>query len=104
MKLSTEESIVTQEGASHFREFVAVGGELVLTNKRLVFNSTSRLSPKSRLEVKLDRIDTIDYFKTLNIYPNGIMLMMKDGTMESFIVDDRKQWKSRIQEYIGQGI
>lgn len=101
MKLSTEESILTQEGASHFREFIAIGGELVLTTKRLIFNSTSRLSPQSQLEVDLDRIDKIEFFKTLNINPNGIMLLMKDGSIENFIVDDRKQWKALLQTCIG---
>jgi hypothetical protein len=101
MKLRTEESVVTQEGASHFREFIAVGGELILTTKRLVFNSTSRLCPESRLEINLNRIDKIDYFKTLNINPNGIMLLMSDGSIESFMSMTEDNGKLAFKNALG---
>jgi hypothetical protein len=29
--------------------------------------------------------------------PNGIAILMKDGNIENFIVDDRKAWKERIE-------
>lgn len=96
MDLRSGEKIVHEEGGSYFRDFVAVGGRLTLTNKRILFNSNKNRNTPCTIEVTLSAIDKVDFFRTLNVTPNGLMLLLSDGSIVSFVVDDRQEWKKRI--------
>jgi hypothetical protein len=104
MKLNPSESIIAEEGASYFRDFIAIGGKLTLTTERVCFNSNRNDEKAVCLEVSLREIDKVDYFKVLDINPNGLCLLCKDGRLEHFVVDNRKVWKSRISDYIKETI
>jgi|JI102314A1RNA_FD_contig_101_524787_length_760_multi_3_in_0_out_0_1 hypothetical protein len=100
--LITGENVLFEEGASHFHNFIAVGGQLKLTNQRIIFKSCAAFKNQHELCIELAQISNIEFFKTMFMNPNGLALMMKDGQMENFIVDDRKTWKERIQSMISQ--
>jgi hypothetical protein len=34
--------------------------------------------------------------------PNGLALLLGDGQVENFVVDDKKNWKNRIEKIISQ--
>ncbi len=94
--LKEGEVVVHDEGASHFQNFIAIGGRLKLTNDRLLFYSHNLRNHSHQLVIDLKEIVSIEFFKTLLINPNGITLMLKNGDIENFIVDDRKLWSERI--------
>jgi hypothetical protein len=100
MLLQEGEEILYQEGGSHFHNFVAVGGTLTLTNYHLYFESCPGARYPHKHVVELNTVEDADYFKTMFITPNGLALMMKDGGIENYIVDDRKGWKSRLMDLV----
>lgn len=86
------EEIVKIEGASYMEGFIAKPGVLCLLNDRIRFSFRDQEPARNDLEVLLPVVDHVDYFKSLSIIPNGITLMMKDGDMYHFVVDDRMAW------------
>ncbi len=94
--LKEGEVIIYEEGASHFQNYIAVGGTLILTNMRILFNTNSVAHYNHHLELVLSSVSNVEFFKTLLINPNGLALLLKDGGIENFIVDDRKAWSERI--------
>lgn len=96
MELKNNETLVYEEGGSYYKDFVAIGGQIILTTKRILFKSNKSSSLCVSMEIALSDIDKVDYFKTLNVIPNGLMLMIADGSIDSFVVDDRVEWKNRI--------
>jgi hypothetical protein len=100
MILKEGEEILFQEGGSHYHNFVAVGGTLTLTNKALHFESCPSARYPHHHSIELRKITGADFFKTMFITPNGLALMLSDGGMENYIVDDRKGWKTRILQTI----
>lgn len=96
MNLKMDEKIICEEGGSYFQDFAAVGGRLTLTNKRILFRSNKNHPKTCSLEVDLSNIDKVDFFKTLNVIPNGLTLLLSDGSIVNFVVDNRQEWKTRI--------
>ncbi|MCB0760380.1 MAG: hypothetical protein KDC12_02580 [Flavobacteriales bacterium] len=97
MDLRSDEKLICEEGGSYFHQFVAVGGKMILTTRRLYFYPNKNHQSLSLIEVPLATIDEVNFFKTLNISPNGLMLMLSDGSMISFVVDNRQEWKTRLE-------
>lgn len=97
MELGPDENLISESGASHFQDFVGVAGELVLTDKSLRFSSSISRKPNVSFSIGLSEITGVDYFKSLNICPNGIMVMLRNGSMQCFVVNNRKHWKELIQ-------
>jgi len=104
MKLAEGEYIIFEEGASHFYHFLAIGGTLALTNKRILFTSNSHLNYEHELEITLDRVNRVEFFKTLFLNPNGLAILLKDGGLENFIVDDKRVWCERVQNSLTKAI
>jgi 16S rRNA U516 pseudouridylate synthase RsuA-like enzyme len=104
MELNPSESIVAEEGASYFRDFIAIGGKLTLTNERVCFHSNRADDKSVCVEISLRQIDKVDYFKVLDINPNGLCLLCNDGRLEHFVVDNRRMWKTRISDRIKETI
>jgi hypothetical protein len=102
--LSSDEKVMFEEGASHFHNFIAVGGNLKLTNKRIIFKSCATLNYQHEISILLDQVSGVEFFKTLFMNPNGLAVLMKDGQMENFIVDDKKIWKEHILSRIAQSV
>jgi hypothetical protein len=94
--LKEGEVILHEEGASHFQNYIAVGGTLILTNMRILFNTNAVAHYNHHLELSLNTVSKVEFFKTLLINPNGLAVLLKDGGIENFIVDDRKAWSNRI--------
>jgi hypothetical protein len=96
------EQTLFEEGASHFHNFIAVGGTLKLTDRRLLFTSCAKNQYKHQITIRLNQVKGVEFFKTLFTNPNGLALLLSDGQVENFIVDDKKMWKSRIEKVLVQ--
>ena len=95
------ESVLFEEGASLFHNFIAVGGTLRLTDKRIVFRSCQSQNYEHEISVELCKVSGVEFFKTMFINPNGLAVMLNDGSIEHFVVDDRKAWSERILQLVG---
>lgn len=102
MALTSRESILLEEGASHFHNFIAVGGNLKLTKTSIIFSSCASAKYQHEICIQLNQIANIEFSKTMFMNPNGLTLMLKDGQLENFIVDDRKGWKEKILSVVSQ--
>lgn len=102
MNLQPNENSCCEEGASHFQNFIAVGGTLCLTNHRLHFTPKAGGADSHEWSSDLRLITDVQLCKTMFMNPNGIAVLMKDGNIENFIVDDRKAWKDRIERELKQ--
>ena len=100
MSLSNNERAIREEGATYFQDFVGVGGHMKLTDKRICFSTNASALKQCDLEIFLKDISDVTLFKTLNINPNGLTVMLKNGAIENFVVDDRDSWKKSILDQI----
>jgi|GEM_PF-1604693 hypothetical protein len=96
MNLSSNEKAIREEGATYFQDFVGVGGHMRLTEKRICFSTNASALKKCDFEIQLKDISDVTLFKTLNINPNGLTVMLKNGSIENFVVDDRNSWRKSI--------
>ena len=101
MKLHTGESKLWEEGASHYHNFIAVGGTLVITDQRLHFHSAPTAFQSHEVDIPLTSVASVDFFKTMFMVPNGIAIMNKEGHLEHFIVDDRKSFRDKVNQLLG---
>ncbi|RZJ35889.1 MAG: hypothetical protein EOO51_03480 [Flavobacterium sp.] len=91
-----EKDIVYSGLANHFIKGEAAGGKLYLLNNRIVFKSHRINLQNHELSIELDAINNIEFFNTLGLVPNGLKIIA-DNKTEKFVVNGRRQWKSKIE-------
>jgi hypothetical protein len=89
------ENLLFQSGANHFQGLEAVGGKLILTNKRLVFKSHSLNIQRHTLSVPLSQLQHAERYKTMGLVNNGLKIVTGTGT-EKFVVDKAAEWQSML--------
>jgi hypothetical protein len=83
--------------ANHYKGFEAVGGRLFLTSKRLRFRS-HKLNVQSHDEsYPVDIIISVEPARTLGVVPNGVLVHLRDGRHERFVVGGRAEWVARLR-------
>ncbi len=100
IKLQTGEKIVKKGFANHFKENVAAGGMLFLTNKRIVFKTHKMNMGVYELPIPLNQIASLRKSNTLFIVPNGLSIELKNGKTEKFVLWGRSGWISKIEGLI----
>jgi hypothetical protein len=98
-KIETEagESILFETPANHFVGIEAVGGKLYLTDKRLIFKSHKLNVQNHQLSINLSDIKQVDRYKTLEIVNNGLLVTIRNGTKERFVVEDVEEWATLLR-------
>jgi hypothetical protein len=92
-----DETIVHHGPANHYKGFEAVGGRLFLTSKRLRFRS-HKLNVQSHDEsYPVDIIISVEPARTLGVVPNGVLVHLRDGRHERFVVGGRAEWVARLR-------
>ena len=90
------EAIVFAGAANHFKGIESVGGRLFLTDRRLRFRS-HRFNVQAHDEsYALGDITHVEPSRTLGFVPNGLLVHLKDGRRERFVVADRATWLARL--------
>ena len=97
IELDSDEKIIFQSGANHFKGLEAVGGKLYLTNKRLVFKSHKLNVQNHELTINLSDISKRESFKPLRLTNNGLCILTAKNTREKFVVEKREQWLSFLE-------
>jgi hypothetical protein len=93
VELLADEKLVLEGGASHFRGVEAVGGKLILTNKRLIFRSHHFNIQNHREEFLLEQIRSVmQDEQNRRIFK----LQLADQTIHKFLVDLPMEWVHAI--------
>lgn len=95
--------VVTKQGlANHFKGLEGVGGKLFLTNRRLRFRSHAMNVQNHDESYPLEDITAVEATKTLGLVPNGLLVHLREGRRERFVVSGRADWVQRLRSVIGQ--
>lgn len=104
--LVANEDVVLTGFANKIGFWGGPGGQLVLTNKRLLF--TNRRKTKVRWECRLDDVLYVGPASNATIWTlalvvtllvrNGIKVTLKGGQSQRFVVNDRSRWIGLISE------
>lgn len=101
---SNESDVIHSGGANHFKNAEAVGGKLYLLPDRLEFKSHRFNIQNHAFSIGINEIQEIAFYKTLGIVPNGLEVVLKDGEVEKFVVNNRNLWKENIEKLISKSL
>jgi len=93
------EELVDKFGANLWQGAEAVGGRIILTNQRLLFEAHKMNLQTAPVAVSLSAIESIIPSNTLGIVPNGMTIRCDSGEEYRFVVWGRKRIVSLIEEY-----
>jgi hypothetical protein len=96
IETASDENIIKEGGANHFKGKEGVGGKLVLTNKRLIFKSHKFNIQNHQDNFELTQVEKLQATKTLGFLENGLMLELTNNEQHKFIVDMPTDWIDKI--------
>ena len=96
IQLEPGEQLVHAGPANHYRGVEAVGGRLVLTDRRLAFRSHGMNIQRHEASYPLATITGVAPARMRGIVPNGLVVALADGSRERFVVAGRSRWKKEI--------
>ena len=82
--------------ANHFLNLEGRGGRLALTKTQLIFKP--HVVNMQRGELRIPRADIVSVAptRTLGVLANGLLVTLKSGKVERFVVNDRDEWMKRL--------
>ena len=98
--LAQAEEIEYQTGANMFKGVEAVGGMLFVTNQGLIFKAHKANIQKGQSNIAFTDIEKVEAVKTAKLVDNGLKVIKKDGSDVQFVVDDRDELMTIINEKI----
>lgn len=98
--LQPNETVVKHGFGTHFVRMMAMTGKLFLTNQRLYFVTHPLNFQRYDLSFSFGDIEQVYAKNNLHIFPQGLMVRLRDGQEHRFVVWGRKQWKAAIEEYL----
>jgi hypothetical protein len=90
--MDSDEKLVFQTGANHFKGIEGVGGRLYLTDKRLIFKSHKLNFQNHELVIKLSEIASAGRYKNFRLANNGLSIQTTQHITEKFVVDRIDKW------------
>jgi hypothetical protein len=94
------ENVLFEGGANHFKGPEAVGGWLFLTPNDLYFKSHSINIQKHEIKIPIDQIEKAKPGFTFGFVPNSLIVILKNDSIEKFVVFERKNWVKEINNAI----
>lgn len=98
----SDEELIFQTGANHFKGWEAVGGKLYLTNKQLIFKSHNLNFQNHELLIPLSNIGNIRRFKAYRLVNTGMVIETKENQKERFLVDDIEECYALLSQSVNQ--
>lgn len=93
---ANSETLIYSGGANHFLNRESVGGKMYLYPTKLIFKSHGLNIQTHELTIELSQVSNVDYYNSLGFVPNGLIITLKSGAAEKFVVHKRQFWKSEI--------
>lgn len=96
--LEEGETLLRHGPANRFRGWLALGGWLFLTDRRLRFVPHRLLQRSAPAEWALGDVVAAEPMNVLHLVPNGLRLRLRDGALERFSVDfgERDAWVASL--------
>ena len=94
------EEIVGKFAANLLRGVEGVGGRLIVTNQRLLFEAHKLNLQRAPLAIPLDQISDVAESRTMGLIPNGVTVTCRTGEQHRFVAWSR----AKIVAAIRQGI
>ncbi|WP_443944093.1 hypothetical protein ACJVDH_14365 [Pedobacter sp. AW1-32] len=94
--IAQNEKIIYAGLANRIKNFEAIGGKLLLLEDRLAFTAHKLNIQQESLIVHFSQIQSVEFYSTFKIIPNGLKLKFRDGYVEKFVLNNRKFWASEI--------
>lgn len=91
MSLMENEQIYFDVLANLFRGIEAVGGKLMITDRRLIFKSHTFNIQTGTTEILIEEITEVKKRNTLRIIPNGISVTTKNGVEYNIVLWNRRK-------------
>ena len=91
-----EEDILVFGRANHQANLIYRGGQLILTEKELIFTPSKLNLHKDILHIPLDSIKTLIEKNFYLLIPTGLYIELKNGDVERFVINDHKSWLQEI--------
>ncbi|HEV7381049.1 MAG TPA: GRAM domain-containing protein, partial [Dyadobacter sp.] len=104
IELDNDEFLILQSIGTHLKGIDAVGGKLVLTNKRLIFKSQKLNIQPHKLSIPLTDITSVCRTKTLGLVNNGLAITTTDGIVENFTVEAPSEWIEKLAPPVPSGV
>jgi MFS family permease len=82
--------------ANHFLKLEGRGGRLVLTRSELIFKPHVVNVQRSELRIPRADIASAAATRTLGVLANGLLVTLKSGKVERFVVNDRDVWVAKL--------
>ena len=98
VNLDEDERIIKEGGANYFKGKAGVGGKLVLTEKRLIFNAHKSNVQNPQDSIDLIQISSAKATKTLNLFANGLTIEFVNNEKHKFVVDEPNEWVSALEK------
>ena len=95
-----DEKVLRFGPANHFKGLEGVGGKLFLTNKRLRFRSHKINFRNHDESYLIETIASVEPSLSMGIVPNGLLVHLRDGRRERFVVSGRGDWVSSIRSIL----
>lgn len=76
------------------------GGELYLTNQRLIFKAHGLNVGDKMTIINIDDIMTFEKATNMIVIPNGLRIITQDGHKYKFVVYGRKKWVNELSKLI----
>jgi hypothetical protein len=96
------EEIIDKVAANLMRGVESVGGRMILTDQRILFEAHTLNLQTTPLAIPLSSIQTVVPSNVLGFVPTGITIRCTSGEEYRFVVGDRKRIISRIEECRGR--
>jgi hypothetical protein len=91
-------SVLHEGPANHFKNGEAVGGKLYLLKNEILFKSHKFNIQNHSQTISLQQIKEITFHNTLGLVDNGMAITTADGKVEKYVVNNRQQWKEKIEK------
>lgn len=83
--------------ANHFVGLEATGGKMTISDEGVFFKTHQLNIQNHEVLIPFNSISKIEFCNTLKIVPNGMKLILKDGTIHQFVLWKRKKAKAEIE-------
>ena len=96
IETEADENVLLESPANHYKGVEAVGGKLLLTNKKFIFKSHKFNIQNRGFSISLDEIVRTDRYKNIGI-SNGFSIQCKNGKTEKFVVEESEKWIENLK-------
>jgi hypothetical protein len=94
--MNPNEVVLQASDGTYVQNGSTIKGKLILTTQRIYFKAAKNGDSSSDREIYPDQIEDVLFFNEKLLFPNGLMVVTRDGKENRFLVKKRKSWSEKI--------